>query len=48
MEKYTQVPCIKCKIPTIFDGGNDVKVNGKQIGVLCWKCERSIFGGEDK
>ena len=48
MEKYEQSFCIKCKISTIFDGSNAVAINNEPKGVLCEKCERTIFGGEQK
>jgi len=46
VEKYSMVECLKCKQSIPFDGSNDIKVNGQSKYFLCWKCERSIMGGE--
>jgi len=45
-EKYSVVECQKChqRIPFC---DNAITVNGKEVGYLCWKCERNIMGGED-
>ena len=40
------VECTKCKKP-IPEYDNNITVGGKVVGHLCYKCEKSIFGGED-